>query len=184
LRLVEVFIIGIILSIGEGRMVMKLAKYRGNKKDPPVAVSSTSAPFGLMQRWQREINRLFGDPLGDWLISEEPFMGDWMPAINVYEEKDNFVVEVELPGIKKDDIHIYMSGDNLNITGQRRQGREEKGRGTLRSERSFGHFHRVILLPVAVKPDAIGARYRDGVLTVTCPKNGDAARKQVDVKVA
>lgn len=163
---------------------MKLAKYRGNKKDSPVPVSSTSAPFGLMQRWQREINRLFGDPFGDWLISEEPFTGDWMPAINVYEETDNFVVEAELPGIKKDDIHIYMSGDNLNISGQRTKDREGKGRDTFRSERSFGHFHRVISLPVAVKPNAIEARYRDGVLTVTCPKNKDGARKQVDVKVA
>jgi HSP20 family protein len=165
-------------------MVMKPAKYHGNKKDSLAPVSSASAPFGLMQRWQREINRLFGDPFGDWLIPEEPFMGDWTPAINVYEEKNTFVVEAELPGIKKDDIHIYMSGDNLNITGQRRAEREEKGQGAYRSERYFGHFHRVIPLPAAVKPDGIGARYRDGVLTVTCPKNGDAARKQVDVKVA
>ena len=162
---------------------MKLAKYRENKEDSLVPVSKTSAPFGLMQRWQREINRLFGDPFGDWLIPEERFTEDWMPAINVYEEKDMFVVEAELAGMKKEDIHIYMSGDNLNITGQRKEKREKKGGGAYRSERYFGHFHRMIPLPVAVKAEAIEARYRDGILTVTCPKTEEAREKQVDVKV-
>ena len=162
---------------------MKLVKYRGNKKDSLVPVSKASAPFGVMQRWQREINRLFGDPFGDWLVPEEPFIEDWMPALNVYEEKDYFVVEAELPGMKKDDIHIYMSGDSLNITGQRKQERAEKGRDAYRSERYFGHFHRTIPLPVAVKAEAIEARYRDGILTVTCPKTEEAREKQVDVKV-
>ncbi|HTV41402.1 MAG TPA: Hsp20/alpha crystallin family protein [Candidatus Sulfotelmatobacter sp.] len=163
---------------------MKLAKYPGIKKDSPVAISGTSAPFGLMQRWQREINRLFGDPFGGWLIPDEnPFMEDWVPAVNVYEEKDEFVVEAELPGMKKDEIHIYMSGDDLNITGQRKEEREEKGRDAYRSERYFGRFHRVISLPVAVKAEAIEARYRDGVLIVTCPKSEKARASQVDVKV-
>lgn len=162
---------------------MKLAKYPGNKKDSLIPVTTKSAPFGLMQRWQREINRLFGDPFGDWLIPEEPCTEDWMPAINIYEGKENFVVEAELPGMKKDEIHIYMSGDNLNITGQRVEEHEEKGRGAYRSERCFGHFHRVIPLPVAVKADAIEACYRDGILTVTCPKTEEARAKQIDVKV-
>lgn len=163
---------------------MKLAKYPGNKKDSPVPVSRTSAPYRLRQRWQREINRLFGDPFGEWLSpDEESFMEDWMPAINVYEEKDDFVVEAELPGMKRDEIHIYMSGDNLNITGQRREEHEEKGRDAYRSERYFGHFHRMIPLPVAVNADAIEARYRDGILTVTCPKTEEARGKQVEVKV-
>ena len=162
---------------------MKLAKYQGTKKDSLVPVSRTSAPSGLMQRWQREIDRLFGDPFGGWLIPDESFMEDWVPAINVYEEKDNFVVEAELPGMKKDEIHIYMSGDNLNITGQRSEEREEKRREAYRSERYFGRFHRMIPLPVTVKADAIEARYRDGILTVTCPKTEEARAKQVEVKV-
>ena len=157
---------------------MKLAKYRGHKKDSLVPLSRAAAPFPPMQKWQREINRLFGDPFGDWLIPEEKsFMEDWMPAINVYEEKDVFVVEAELPGMKKDEIHIYASGDNLNITGQRMEERVGKGREAYRSERYFGRFHRTISLPGAVKSDAIEAHYRDGILTVICPKTEEARRK-------
>jgi HSP20 family protein len=85
--------------------------------------------------------------------------------------------------MKKDDIQIYLSGDNLNITGERREKREEKERDTYRAERSFGHFHRMIPLPVPIKAEAIEAHYRDGVLIVTCPKTDDARRKQVEVKV-
>ncbi|HEY1788058.1 MAG TPA: Hsp20/alpha crystallin family protein [Verrucomicrobiae bacterium] len=162
---------------------MKLAKYHGTRKESLVRVPGASAPFWPLQRWQSEIFRLFGDPFGDWLIPEKPLMEDWMPAVNVYEDKDNLVVEAEVPGMKKDDIQIYLSGDNLNITGERREKREEKERDTYRAERSFGHFHRMIPLPVPIKAEAIEAHYRDGVLIVTCPKTDDARRKQVEVKV-
>jgi HSP20 family protein len=157
---------------------MKLAKYPGNKKQSLARASRASA----IERWQREINRLFGDPFGDWLIPEERFMQDWMPAINVYEEKDNLVVEAELPGMKKEDIQIYVSGDNLHITGERGGEREEKARNTYRVERPLGRFHRMIALPAPIKADEIEAHYRDGILTVTCPKKEDARRKQVEVK--
>lgn len=161
---------------------MKLAKYQGNKKESLVPVSRASAPAWPLQRWQREIYRLFGDPFRDWLMPEERFMEDWMPAINVYEGKDNLVIEAELPGMKKDDIQIYMSGDSLNIAGQRHQEQEEQGRDTRRAERRFGRFHRTVRFPVRVKADAIEARYRDGILTVTCPKVEEAQRKEVKVE--
>lgn len=161
---------------------MKLAKYRKKKKESLVPVSRASAPFWPLQRWQREIDRLFGDPFGDWLMPENPFMEDWIPAVNVYEEKDSFVVEAELPGMKKDQIQIYMSGDSINITGQRIEEREEKARNTYRVERRLGRFHRMIPLPGPIRADAIEAHYRDGILTVTCPKAKGARRKQVEVK--
>jgi HSP20 family protein len=149
---------------------MKLVKYRKSRTRSPVPVSRQTAPFRPMQRWQREIKRLFGDPLGHWLAPEEPPVEDWMPAVNVYDEKDKFVVEAEIPGMKKDEIRIYMSGDNLNITGQRREKRAEKARNTCRAERHFGQFHRTISLPGPINADAIEAHSRDGILTITCPK--------------
>jgi HSP20 family protein len=164
---------------------MKPAKYQGNKKESLVPVSRASSPFWPLQRWQREIYRLFGDPFMNWLIPEEAFVEDWMPAINVYEGKDSLVVEAELPGMKKDEIQIYLSGDSLNITGQRREEHEEKDRDTCRAERRFGHFHRTIALPVSIKADAVEAHYRDGILTVTCPKAEDLKpkRKPLEIKV-
>ena len=72
---------------------MKPAKYQGNKKESLVPVSRASSPFWPLLRWQREIYRLFGDPFMNWLMPEEAFVEDWMPAINVYEGKDNLVIE-------------------------------------------------------------------------------------------
>jgi HSP20 family protein len=161
---------------------MKPGKDRGNKRESLAALKA-SAPLRRLQRWQREIYRLLGDPFGDWLMPREQLVEDWMPAVNVYEGRDNLVIEAELPGMQKDEIQIYISGDNLNMTGQRTEDREEKGRGTCRAERSFGYFHRIIPLPAPVNADAIEACYRDGILTVTCPKTDKAMRKQVEVKV-
>ena len=149
---------------------MKLVKYQKARKQSPESVSEQSGPFWPMQRWQREIDQLFGNPLRDWLMPQEPSVEDWMPPVNVYDEKDKFVVEAEVPGMKKDEIRIYMSGDSLNIAGQRREKRQEKTRDTYRSERHFGRFHRMITLPGPIKTDAIEAHYRDGILTITCPR--------------
>lgn len=158
---------------------MKFVKYQGNQKESAVPVSRVSAPYRPLQRWQHEIYRLFGDPFRNWLLPEEPFMDEWVPAVNVYEGKENLVIEAELPGMNKDEIQIYVSGDNLNITGQR----EEKARDTCRAERRFVHFQRTIPLPAPVEADAIEAHYRDGILTVTCPKTEDVRREHVEVKV-
>jgi HSP20 family protein len=171
------------------RMIhMKLAKHHESEKGSLAPVSRTISPFGPMQRLQQNIDRLFGHPLSSWplggIFSDEPMTMDWLPAINVYEEKSNVVVKAEIPGMKKDEFEVYLTGgDNLNIAGERKAESEEKTADMYRSERYFGRFHRIIPLPVAVKSDAIEARYKDGVLTVTCPKTEEARRKQVEVKV-
>lgn len=136
-----------------------------------------------MQRLQQQIDRLFGHPFGGWLTEDEPFFEEWTPAINVYEEKDNVVVKAELPGVKKDELEVYLTGDHLNIAGERKAEHEEKTAELYRSERYFGRFHRMIPLPMPVKGDAIEARYKDGILTITCPKTEESKRKQVEVKV-
>lgn len=162
---------------------MKVDKHQGNKKSPQAPVSKMSTSFWRLQQWQREIDRLFGNPVGHWLMNEDPFTQDWTPAINVYEEKDNVLVEAELPGMRKEEIHIYMSADDLNISGEIGEAREEKERNTYRFERHFGRFHRVIPLPCSVKADAIKAHYRDGILTVICPKGAEGLANRTEVKV-
>lgn len=161
---------------------MKLAKHHESEKGSLAPVSRTFSPLWPMQRLQHEIDRLFGHPFGGW-FTEEPIIEDWMPAVNVYEEKNNIVVKAELPGMKKDEFEVYMTGDNLNIAGERKAESEEKTAETYRSERYFGRFHRIVALPIPVKADAISAHYKDGILTITCPKTDEARRKQVEVKV-
>jgi len=129
------------------------------------------------------MERLFEEPFGGWLTDDIPAIEAWMPVVNVYEEKNNVVVKAELPGMKKDEIEVHMSGDNLNIAGERKAENEEKTADMYRSERYFGRFHRSISLPVSVKADKIEAHYKDGVLTVICPKTEEAKRRQVEIKV-
>ena len=164
---------------------MKLAKFKKSRAKSPVAVGKTvnPPPLGPMQRLQQEINRLLGNPLASWLYREEPLGEDWMPVVNVYDEKDSFVVEAELPGVKRNEIKIYTTGDTLNIAGIRQGEQEEMIRDTYRSERCFGHFHRMVSLPAPIHTDQIDAHYKNGILTITCPKTEEAKRKEIKVKV-
>jgi HSP20 family protein len=160
---------------------MKLAKHHEMTKGSLAPVSRALMPFWPVRRLQNEIERLFEDPFSGWL-TEGVISEPWMPVVSVYEEKNNLVVKAELPGMKKDEFEVYMGGENLNIAGERKSETEEKTADTYRSERYFGRFHRIIPLPVAVKADKITAQYKDGILTITCPKAEEARRKQVDVK--
>jgi HSP20 family protein len=162
---------------------MKLAKHHESEKGSLAPVSRTISPFWPIQRLQHEIDHLFGHPFGSWLSSPESMIEDWMPAVNMYEENNNIIVKAELPGMKKEEFEVYVTGDNLNIAGERKAESEEKSADMYRSERFFGRFHRTIPMPVPIKADAILARYKDGVLTITCPKTDEAKRKQVEIKV-
>ena len=161
---------------------MKLAK-REQRTGSVAPVSGAWSPFRQLNRLHDEINRLFESPFGAGLAPAAPFFEGWVPAIDVSEDKDNVFVRAELPGMKKEDIAVSVSGDMLNISGERKEESESKDAQSYRSERYFGHFERSIPLPVAIKADNIHASYKDGVLTVTCPKAEEAKRKQIEVKV-
>jgi len=116
-------------------------------------------------------------------MSATPLFEGWFPAVDVYEDKDNVFVRVELPGMKKEDIEVFVSGDSLNISGERKEEAEHKGAEGYRTERYFGRFQRSIPLPVPVQADQIHAEYKDGILTIRCPKTEEAKRKQIEVKL-
>lgn len=163
---------------------MKLAKHQHETPKGSLApVSRMVNPYWPMRRFQNEIERLFEEPFGTWLTTEGPAFDTWMPAVNVYEEKNNIIVKAELPGMKKEEFEVYLSGENLNIAGERTAETDEKTADLYRSERYFGRFHRSIPLPVAINANKIEAHYKDGILTIICPKTEETKRKQVEVKV-
>lgn len=164
---------------------MKLAKHPGKNKGSLVPVSKGLTPYWPVPRWQSSWDRLFEEPFGfgGWLAPRESVFADWMPAVNVYDEKNHLVVKADLPGMKKDEIKVFVTGSSLNITGERKDEREEKTAKMYRSERYFGRFHRSIMLPEPVNVAKIEAHYKDGILTVICPKTESAVRKEVQIKV-
>lgn len=161
---------------------MKLVKHEEPKSRPLPVVSRGWNPFWPMRHWESELDRWFMEPFGSWQ-GPETFFEAWGPAVNVYEEKNNVMVQAELPGMKKEEIKVYLTGENLNLTGERKAENEEKTAELYRSERYFGRFHRSIPLPSPVDARKMEAHYKDGILTITCPKSDAAKRKEVEIKV-
>lgn len=162
---------------------MKLVK-RGKGSAPLAPVSKGLTPFWPMQRLQKEIDRLFEDSFGSWLTPNGPSLEEcWVPAVDVYEDKENVFVKAEIPGMKKEEVEVYLTGESLNIAGERKTETEEKSGEIYCAERYFGRFHRSVSLPAAVDATKIHAHYKDGILTVTCPKTDEAKQKHVTIKI-
>jgi len=128
--------------------------------------------FGRLSNLQDELDRLFESPLTGW-----------GPALDVDEDKDNFIVRTELPGLKRDDIEVLLQDGALVISGERKVEEKREGVEVHRQERFFGKFQRALTLPAPVAADKVKAQYKDGVLTITLPKTEEARPKQIDVSV-
>jgi HSP20 family protein len=146
-------------------------------------------PFGFMRRFAGDMERLFEDFEG-WrfpsLFRREfvPFRKEfeqmaWVPEIEVMQSEGQFVVRADLPGLKKDDVKVELTGDVLAISGERKEEKEEKREGYYRSERSYGSFYRQIPLPEGAKTDTATAKFTDGVLQITmqAPEREPRARR-------
>ena len=109
----------------------------------------------------------------------------WRPAMDVSETENEWVVQVELPGLSKEDIKVGVENDVLSIEGEKgHESSEDKDKRYHRAERTYGTFKRSFTLPSAVDTEKISADYRDGVLTLTLPKAEAAKPKEIEVKVA
>ena len=144
---------------------------------------STWSHLDQLLNLRDEIHRLFDPRHTDGQRTTEFFDG-WTPAIDLYEDKENLFVKVELPGLKKDEIEVSMHDGTLSISGERKAATEDSSNQTFRSERFFGRFHRSLALPKPVAVDKIKASYKDGILTVTLPKTEEAKPKQIEVSVS
>jgi HSP20 family protein len=144
------------------------------------------SPFQQLNRLRNEIDRLFGSPFEDLTTPETTsFFEGWAPSVDLYEDKDKFMIRAELPGMKKDDIEVSATGDTLTISGEKKREEESKeGQDTYRAERFFGRFQRTITLPAPIDASKVQAQYKDGLLTVTVPKAEEAKRKQIEVRVS
>lgn len=130
--------------------------------------------------FEDEFGRLFeqfGKPLG-W--TEQ---GRFAPAMDVHETEDAYVVEADVPGLQKDEIHIEVADNVLTIKGERKDEKEQKEKNYHRVERSFGSFARSVALPNGFDGGKVAAKFENGVLTVTLPKHEARKPRRVEVKV-
>ena len=143
---------------------------------------STWAGFGRLTDLRDEIERLFEAPLTEWARNSQLLSG-WTPSLDLYEDKDNLYVRLELPGMKKEDIQLSLHEGSLSIAGERKSEEKFKDAEVYRAERFFGRFQRTVTLPTAVAVEKVKAQYTDGILTVTLPKAEEAKPKHIAVNV-
>lgn len=146
-------------------------------------VLNTWPSFGRLSDLRDEIDRLFDVPLAE-LTNPSRLLSGWNPALDVYEDKENFVVKAELPGMKKEDIEVSLHEGSLSVSGERKSESKHKDAEVYRAERFFGRFQRTVTLPTPIAADKVKAQYKDGVLTITLPKTEEAKPKQIDVSVS
>jgi HSP20 family protein len=141
-------------------------------------------PFQDLLAIQDEMNQLFGRAVGQGPGRGQGQSGDrvWAPALDISERKDAYVVTVEVPGIKAEDLDITLEDGLLTIQGERRFTQESSEQQFHRVERRYGSFRRSITLPAQVQAEQIEASFEDGVLQVIVPKAEEAKPKKISVR--
>ncbi len=135
--------------------------------------------WASFDRLQGEMGRLFED-VGVGLPRNVALVA--FPPVNVWEDSDFFHVEVEVPGLAQDQVHVSVTNKNqLTIQGERLPEEASKGRWH-RRERGFGRFQRVLKLPLPVDADRVEAKLEDGLLHLTLPKAEEARPRRIAVK--
>ena len=120
-------------------------------------------PFSLINVLNRDLDRFAGR------TSSGP-VADWIPAVDILEQKDGFVIRADLPGVSAEDIDVSMEDGLLSISGERSRLADAEFDGVRRFERAAGKFVRRFTLPDNVDADGIAARSADGILEITIPK--------------
>jgi HSP20 family protein len=111
-------------------------------------------------------------------------VADWLPAVDIVEEKQRFVLRADIPGVKADDIEVNMEKGVLSLSGERHKESSEEVDGMQRLERSSGKFYRRFSLPESADPDAISAKSADGILEIIIPKQERVKARKITVAAA
>ena len=135
-------------------------------------ITAFGDPFDTLFNLQRALEgRLESDWLSDQTTSRGPF-----PPINVFQQGDDILAIIELPGVEKDSLQVQAQENTIRIAGKKTVSYPE-GVSIHRRERTFGEFDRTLSLPVQLDPDRIKAEYHDGILALYLPRSeGDKPR--------
>lgn len=144
-----------------------------------------SVMWPSLDRWaslRNDLDTLLELPLWAGSDRQPQLFSGWTPALDLYQNNDNIVAVVELPGMRKDDIEISLHDGTLTIGGERKEATSQEN-GATRTERSAGKFRRGITLPTRVDVNKVSAIYKDGILTVTLPKAEEAKPKHIQINL-
>jgi HSP20 family protein len=137
-------------------------------------ISPFRTPLNDVALLQNRLNSIFRE-------SESLTGGNFVPAVDVYEDVQKVVLKLEVPGVKQEDLDIRLVNQTLTVKGERKFEKEEKEENFRRIERSYGSFVRSFTVPQTVDTESVGANYENGVLTITLNKKAEAKPKQVKI---
>ena len=135
-------------------------------------------PWNLLDQMRREMDRAL-DVRGD--EGSSVATSDWVPAVDIKEEKDGFVIIADIPGVDPKDIEVHMENGMLTIKGEKESEKKEEREGYKRVERSYGSFYRRFSLPDTADAEKITARSNNGVLEVTIGKQEQVQPRKISV---
>lgn len=144
-------------------------------------------PFKELDELQNRLATLFGRaPVRQRATGADEIMApaDWAPLVDIVENDKEYLIKVELPEVKKDDVRVTVDNGVLTISGERKLEKEEGGRKYRRIERAYGRFARSFGLPDNADPAKVSATFKDGVLEVRVGKAEQAKPKQIEIRVS
>ena len=139
-------------------------------------------PFRDLRSLQDEVNRLFSSNFSRSYGDEGIGRGAWTPSVDIFENKDQIVLEAELPGMNREDFELTIENNVLTLRGERRFEKTDEGDNYHRVERSYGAFTRSFTLPQTVSGEGANAEYKNGVLRVALPKREEVKARRIEVQ--
>src|SRR3954447_9884483 len=141
-------------------------------------------PLRELSTLQNEMNRLFNNAFDAPATGSAGNGGSlrrWMPAMDLVETGDHFVLRADLPGMNEDDVKIEFEDGTLTVSGERKAEHEANDEGYYRVERAFGSFSRSLTLPQGIDPEGVHASFDNGVLEVRIPKPEERKPRRIEI---
>lgn len=132
---------------------------------------------------QDKITRIFESAFPHLRSYEAEFQNYWFPAVDIYEDKENYILWIDLPGVEKDNINLKVEENSLIIKGGRKSPADTEKQNYLKAERQMGNFYRSFTLPRHIDIDAIQAKYDNGVLQLKIPKKTEVKSKEIKINL-
>lgn len=136
-------------------------------------------PFERMETLRRQMERIFDD-IADTSIERET---QWHPAIELIDTPDNLLLQVQLPGVERNNIDIQVTRDAVLIAGEYPYPQQSETNNWLHSEFVYGKFRRLISLPTSIENERVSAEFQNGILRLTLPKTEQARRRIVKLNL-
>ena len=138
-------------------------------------------PLREFSTLQNEMNRLFNTVFDAPAAPNGGTMRRWMPAMDLVETENHFVLKADLPGLTEADVNVEVEDNVLTLSGERKAEHEDKREGYVRVERAFGAFRRSLTLPEGIDPEAVQASFDNGVLEIRIPKPEDRKPRRISI---